>query len=825
MTRTDGSEAAPEQLATLTFAVPGTLTPGSSFTYSVSSGVFATASESSYTNSFSYPTTYIPVKAHYTLTAEGAVIGYPFEVSITDEDGEPVSGAAVSVDGTVQEELTDENGKLSLTISEAGTFTMYASTSDENGALTGRSWNVSVVVHSVAGDGTANPYFVQNNATGNSYSGKNITWMSSISAAEDAAVLRLYTEDPSTTENAAWTEYTGSTENVHFAAESARVCTVELTGLNAGTTYYYTVGDGETWSEVYHFTTAGGTSTNFFIIGDTQTTNTANVEAILDMVAASGVPYSFAIQTGDAVDDSSAYAYWDALSKVFDAAGMNGVDLIHVLGNHEFYGDVNGIIPQAIYNLPASGSASHYSVEYGDVYVAVINYATDGNYDEAFAWLVSNAKESDCKWKILTMHVPTYGTNAEAVNDNVRNNLPAAAQEAGIDFVFSGHDHSYARTEPMVNGAVDENGIVYFICGSTGEKSYNVTVNPDYNFALVNDSYGALYMSVETTENAITITARDVNGTVIDTYTKEYVPCADGNHKYVCDTAEGTVACRICGDLPTGIIEVDGKLYYAIDGKLYSGWRSAIDGTDMYYFDPVTYAAATGVYTIEGNEYTFDDNGILVRGAFVKESGGTRYYFGGRYLIQRWITLEEGTYWADNNGYIAYGYFPHQEYNHADYYWYHFDETTGLLDGKCSGFVEYKGETYYCDENGKALYGAVQVENGIIFSGSMGKVVKNGKCYISDDLETKAGLENGPYWCDENGYVVSDGFVTIDGSTYYFSNYVRAKGFTKVGEDYYFFNAGSGKMYTSITLWVGNNEYGIPGGYYYFQADGTMANP
>ena len=153
VTRTDGSEAAPEQLATLAFAVPGTLTPGSSFTYSVSSGVFATASESSYTNSFSYPTTYIPVKAHYTLTAEGAVIGYPFEVSITDEDGEPVSGAAVSVDGTVQEELTDENGKLSLTISEARTLTMYACA-----AVLSAHLPDAVGVNALNGDGLLNTF-------------------------------------------------------------------------------------------------------------------------------------------------------------------------------------------------------------------------------------------------------------------------------------------------------------------------------------------------------------------------------------------------------------------------------------------------------------------------------------------------------------------------------------------------------------------------------------------------------------------------------------------------------------------------------------------
>ena len=36
------------------------------------------------------------------------------------------------------------------------------------------------------------------------------------------------------------------------------------------------------------------------------------------------------------------------------------------------------------------------------------------------------------------------------------------------------------------------------------------------------------------------------------------------------------------------------------------------------------------------------------------------------------------------------------------------------------------------------------------------------------------------------------------------------------------FNANSGKMYSDATMWVGENNYGIEGGMYYFDADGKM---
>ena len=822
LSATHDGTASGTQVALLTFHIPDTMTPGTEFTYSAS-GSFTTAVESGFTNSFSFPTTAVPVRAHYTLQAQEAVVGYPFRVTVVDEYGQPVSGASVHVDGLSTDVLTDASGCAEITLTTAGVVNAYAYRTEDGQLL--RSWNQRVTVHSLAGDGTATPYFIQNNAS--STGAKSVTWLSGIAAAQDAAILRLYTEDPTQNADAAFTEYTGRTDLVHFSEESARICTVELSGLSSDTDYYYTVGDGKTWSELQHFAMDKEPGkTNFFIIGDTQTTNTANVESILTALRGSSVSYDFAIQTGDAVDNSSKYIYWDALSTVFNAQSLGGVDLIHVLGNHEFYGDTNGDITRAMYNLPASGDGSFYSVEYGDVYVAVINYSSTGRYQAAFDWLVEDAQESTCHWKILTMHVPAYGTNAEAHNSFVFENLPAVCQEAGIDFVFSGHDHSYARTEPMTDGAVDENGVVYFICGSTGEKSYNVTIDPAYNFACVDDDYGAMYLSVEATADSITILAKDLNGELIDSYSKQYVPCPNDHHNYRCDRAAGTITCRECGDQPTGIVSAQGKLYYAIAGKLYTGWRSALDSADLYYFSPVDYAAVTGTVTVSGKEFTFADNGVLVRGAFVQEDGGTRYYFGKHYLVSKWIRLDEGTYWADGDGFIAHGYTPHQEYNHADYYWYHFDEETGLLIGKCSGFVTYQGNLYYCDEDGKVFYGVIQLEDGIIFSATMGRVVRNDSCYVGESTGMLGcTLETGKYWCGEDGYITANGFVDIDGSTYHFTNYQRAKGFTKIGTDYYMFNAGSGKMCKDGSYWVGANDYGIEPGMYYFQPDGKMFIP
>ena len=83
----------------------------------------------------------------------------------------------------------------------------------------------------------------------------------------------------------------------------------------------------------------------------------------------------------------------------------------------------------------------------------------------------------------------------------------------------------------------------------------------------------------------------------------------------------------------------------------------------------------------------------------------------------------------------------------------------------------------------------------------------------------------GWYGFDADGKLIKTGFVIGgDGYTYYYNNGERAKGFTKIGEDYYFFNAGSGKLYKDATLWVGTNDLGIEVGMHYFGTDGKMTN-
>lgn len=48
--------------------------------------------------------------------------------------------------------------------------------------------------------------------------------------------------------------------------------------------------------------------------------------------------------------------------------------------------------------------------------------------------------------------------------------------------------------------------------------------------------------------------------------------------------------------------------------------------------------------------------------------------------------------------------------------------------------------------------------------------------------------------------MVKTGFATGGGATYYYQNNVLVKGFAKIENDYYLFNARSGKMYANANM-------------------------
>lgn len=135
--------------------------------------------------------------------------------------------------------------------------------------------------------------------------------------------------------------------------------------------------------------------------------------------------------------------------------------------------------------------------------------------------------------------------------------------------------------------------------------------------------------------------------------------------------------------------------------------------------------------------------------------------------------------------------------------------------------VGENGNLYFTIDGARMYNGLYELDGEYYFAEYSGKLAVEKPVYVNTELLSG----NGWYYFGTDGKFVKTGFVTGGGKTFYYADGVRAKGLTKIGEDYYFFNTGSGMMYKNANMWVaGNNDYGFVGGMYYFDADGKMSN-
>lgn len=606
-------------LAEVTFQVSPAISSGAKLSYSVESGTFLSGKTSL---SFAQGVKAVGVTAPYTVTADVMTVGGNGRIYVTKADGSAAARVEIYAVREGQEDVlvgkTNSAGilitnRFCQTVGES--FTIYAKGEE------GLSFRYTSVTNGLGSDEVA-PTNLRLNAVEDPTTTASISWFSAPQYTENRAVVQYVEKSLYDSGEYTFSQIAGTCATHSFTSDNqaSQVNNVTLTGLTPGTVYCYRVGDGVNghWSEIAQFTTAtAGADTSFFVMGDTQLSGNPAADAgdietmntIAGRINATGV--NFGIQTGDFIDNAGSLAGWNEILGVF-SGNYGQLPVVQVMGNHEYYADFSGSHAEAIFDLPHE---DYYSVEYGNVYVAVIN--CNANLESAAAWLVEDAAGTQCSWKVVTMHQPPYYTNPKGSSAAYNQYLPAAIDEAGIDFVFSGHDHAYARTEPLTGGQVDqEDGAVYFICGDLGEKSrsteYAAENNPDFHFAVINQEYDAMYLLANATASDMTVTAYNLDGTVIDSYTMHHTTtCETEGHKYVYDRAAKALACSVCDEAApaeyTGWAtdRETGKDMYFLGGQYKTGWFTM--DTDLYHFGED--GLAHGVTVVEDIPTTCDTQG------------------------------------------------------------------------------------------------------------------------------------------------------------------------------------------------------------------------
>ena len=184
------------------------------------------------------------------------------------------------------------------------------------------------------------------------------------------------------------------------------------------------------------------------------------------------------------------------------------------------------------------------------------------------------------------------------------------------------------------------------------------------------------------------------------------------------------------------------------------------------------------------------------------------YYFG-----EDGKAVKNGNYKVDKNNDLP---LPAYQYCFdADGVIIHDDDTS--KNGICPG----DGSKYYYVDGVKVGEGLICVDGTFYYARtSSGEIVRDRDYWI--EKTNGYPIEAQTYHFDADGKMVIDGFVDINGGTYYFVKGECAKGLTKIGEDYYFFNAASGLMYKDANMWVPANDYGVEPGMHSFDAEGKM---
>lgn len=609
LARLFGAETAAEydyvsELGYLIINIPADAAEGDTLRYTVTKGNYTIddGTESGKTYTFSGTEQEVALTAGYQLSCEQVVAGMATALTVTDAEGKPVSRAniyQVNKDSNEATKLgkTNMKGKLTRTFDTAGEYTFYAEK-----ANSGRSWNQRVIVCERTAENEGKPFGIMTNGVSEP-NVKSITWLTQIDGSAAKAFVKYSTANDLTTPVTVEGTSVLQTFVQSSRGDALRSNKVRLTDLKPGITYYYQVGDGTVWSGTESFTIPDGQETNFFILGDIQSNDTANLAHSLEALKENETNYDFAVQTGDAIDNVTNYiGNWRSFLTAVNSKTLSGVDMIHVMGNHEYYGDLDGEISNAIYDLPVSTQNSWYKMEYGKVCVVAINNGT--KLAETLADIAENLT-TDCIWKVLVAHEPIYGTESVSATPEIISSI----EKAGFDFVFGGDDHAYARTYPMIGGVKQaedsRGGVVYYVCGDLSGKSNAFHEREEYVKAIPHNDYTGMYLTVKATEETFTVKAVKYDGTELDSYTETRTDCELGKHKVDAsskyDMSKGTITCTVCGEAlePTGeyafrglLSTTDGKQVILAEGSVKKNEFSSM-GTDRYHSCADGYAYVT----------------------------------------------------------------------------------------------------------------------------------------------------------------------------------------------------------------------------------------
>ena len=275
----------------------------------------------------------------------------------------------------------------------------------------------------------------------------------------------------------------------------------EMTGLASDTYYEYTVGDDSFRSPVFAFRTAreDPEEFSFLCLSDTQTgdpeppADYTEFNGILKSILTKHPECEFILTAGDNTNCGQTDVQWTGFMN-----GLSGVaermPVMLCLGNHDdmgfadyfsftgkYYSDEAAYFSNMLrgsypYNGPDCYKTATYSFDYGNAHFSVLGTSY---YEEMNEWLLRDAAASDKTWKFAVHHFPVCYAGATTENEDTWPSLQPGMDRC--DLVFSGHEHSFARSYPRRGEALFDKpseGVVHYNLGSGNRNPPGARVIP-----------------------------------------------------------------------------------------------------------------------------------------------------------------------------------------------------------------------------------------------------------------------------------------------------------------------------------------------------------
>jgi MYXO-CTERM domain-containing protein len=409
---------------------------------------------------------------------------------------------------------------------------------------------------------------------------------------------------------------------------------VTVTGLTAGTRYYYAVGSANGLlagaDTVHYFETAPTTGTpkkfRAWLVGDSGTGGTRQAQVRDAMLQFAGAyrPHLF-LHVGDmAYDTGTTTEFTDHFFAPYETVLRNTV-VWPAMGNHEGASSDSQtqigpyytayVVPKAAEaGGLASGTEAYYSFDYGNVHFIVLD-SHDTPRDPGGAmltWMQADLAATNQEWIIAYWHHPPYtkgshDSDAEIQLIEMRENALPILEAAGVDLVLAGHSHIYERSflidgayatpttaaghildsgdgQPLgagpyrkLAGQNSHDGAVYIVAGHGGTAVEGAGNHPVMYFSEVN--HGSCLLDIQ--ENRLALTNIRWNGDVTDRFSMikgdGLVLAAPDGGEALSAGASFDIRWATVGNIPNVRLE-----YSTNDGQSFTPIAASIANTGEY---------------------------------------------------------------------------------------------------------------------------------------------------------------------------------------------------------------------------------------------------